>query len=196
MVRATERRGKTQVGARASGADLVASWEQTLLSVPWTLFATLTFAEAPGREQADRCWYEWRRHVRLRLLELGETVCSTGPFRVRAQRLPRRNRRCALWSCRATELQRRGAIHFHAVLGCYPELRQTLAELYRVGLAQTWQQQAKGCADVQLIQSQGAVAAYVAKYVVKSCELDLVVPRSQLQGCPALEPHVVNLAGG
>lgn len=68
---------------------------------------------------------------------------------------------------RALELQRRGVIHYHALLG-----GAGLDELRRLSWMDEWDRLA-GYARIERPENGAAVRAYCAKYVAKGGELDL-----------------------
>jgi hypothetical protein len=71
---------------------------------------------------------------------------------------------------RASEPQRRGAIHFHALLG-----GAGLSEVRRLSHMDKWNELA-GYARIMPPVSNDAVRRYCAKYVVKGGEIDLGGP--------------------
>ena len=69
----------------------------------------------------------------------------------------------------ALEWQRRGVVHFHAMLGDSRSLEEMA---YKRAWKNFWYELAGFC-DIQLIDDQVDVAAYVSKYVTKGGELEL-----------------------
>ncbi|GAI40548.1 unnamed protein product, partial [marine sediment metagenome] len=98
-------RGRTEKESR----DLVAAWGE-LLSRPawrWSLYATLTFKEPVRESAAERDFLRWLHPLNI-------------------QRFGRRYRRHGkeiAW-VRGTEYQKRGVLHYHALLGNTGELNQ------------------------------------------------------------------------
>jgi hypothetical protein len=168
---------------QAPRVDLVLAWGALIVSVQWSLFATLTFPECPGEEYARRKFNRWRRYVRLELVRRYSTPlsCLVPARGARMPRPPRCERRFALWSVNATEWQHRGAIHFHSLIGAPPNLRPFLIQLSRVDAANEWRRLTDGHADVQPVRSPALVAAYLAKYVAKAALLDVLVPVDALR---------------
>jgi hypothetical protein len=76
-----------------------------------------------------------------------------------------KHRRGVRW-VRAQELQRRGAIHFHALLGGVSELR-------RLSWMDRWYELADGYARIEPPRDATAVRAYCAKDIVKGGEIDI-----------------------
>lgn len=71
--------------------------------------------------------------------------------------------------CNALEYQRRGVVHFHAMLGDTQSLEnQTYKRVWKA----FWYELAGFC-DIGRIEDQVNVTAYVSKYVVKGGELEL-----------------------
>jgi hypothetical protein len=164
---------------------LALTWADALSRIDWQLFATLTFAHCPGPEESERAWRAWRNYIRDRLIDVGPfDAVGPGPFVRRRVRAPRAARRFPLYTARAVEWQQRGSIHFHALLAAAEPFRLTLESLYRVGLALTWKEQAGGGADLQLIRSRALVSAYLAKYVAKAGNLEVIAPRAFLAQAP------------
>lgn len=88
---------------------------------------------------------------------------------------PRWNRRgiAGLQFCVALELQRRGVVHCHAVVGDPAiDLTPHAAASYRHELRQLWYHD-HGLAQVEVPRSREAVTGYVCKYVVKDGEFEL-----------------------
>jgi len=69
---------------------------------------------------------------------------------------------------RALEYQRRGVIHYHALLAGVQELR-------RLSWMDLWNELA-GYARIEPIRDGSVVRRYVSKYVAKGGELDLLTP--------------------
>jgi hypothetical protein len=72
---------------------------------------------------------------------------------------------------RAEEFQRRGAIHFHALIGS-----SRLAPLYRVAWARKWEELGGGFARIEAIREAESVRRYVTKYVTKGGQIDIGGP--------------------
>ena len=71
------------------------------------------------------------------------------------------------WVC-ASEPQRRGVIHFHALMAGVGDVR-------RLGVMDEWYRIA-GIARIEEPKQHDAVARYVSKYVVKGGEIDMGGP--------------------
>jgi len=120
-------------------ADLLARW-------PWEWFATFTFRDPVHPEAADKRFRGW-------ISEVSESrrrrVFFDGVAGIR-------------W-VRALELQRRGVIHFHALLSGLGKLSYRQAR-------DTWRE---GFSWIEGVKSQDAVGRYVSKYLAKGGELEL-----------------------
>ena len=134
----------------ASRDELAAAWRALLERWPWDWFATMTFRGSPHPEQADKAWRIWCSKVNRALY--GPRWHAKG--------------RGVGW-CRATELQKRGAIHFHALL-----VFDEPPRLRRLAYMDEWNKLA-GFARIEPPKRSDAVAAYCAKYVTKEGEITL-----------------------
>jgi len=79
----------------------------------------------------------------------------------------RRRGKGVLWA-RGIEFQRRGSVHFHALLARVGEVR-------RLAMMDEWSSLA-GWARIRPVEHPDRVAKYVAKYVAKGGEIDLGGP--------------------
>jgi hypothetical protein len=139
------------VGApRGERAELAAAWQALLERWPWDWFVTATFRGAPHPERADKSWRLWCSRINRALY---------GPRWAK--------KRLGIGWCRATELQRRGAIHFHALVAFTESPR-----LRRLTWMDEWHALA-GFARIEPPDRSAAVAAYCAKYVTKDGEITL-----------------------
>lgn len=118
------------------GKNLVETWTDWLLSSRWDHFVTLTFADHVGEEQAERTYARWIARVE--------------------QAAGQQTR----WA-RATEYQRRGVLHYHALLwGARSQLRKDLERWWSGGFASVY-------------PFTRARAAYTVKYVTKGGDMML-----------------------
>lgn len=108
---------------------------------PWSWFVTLTFPAVIGPEQAGRAWSRW-----VRLLE--------------------DDARHALRWARALEYQKRGVIHFHALL--WPLAREVQYATARA----RWSEAGGGFSWIQPYEHHRGAAHYLGKYIVKGGEVD------------------------
>jgi hypothetical protein len=119
-------------------ADWLRRWDR-VPDRPWALFVTLTFLERIHPEQAARRFG--------RFLD----GCVRGGRPVR-------------WA-RATELQARGAIHYHALL---PDVSGASP----FDLVRLWKRVGGGSADVRDYDASRGAAWYLAKTVARGGEID------------------------
>ena len=137
-----------------SGDELTPAWVNLLGRWRWDWFATLTFrGDTVHPEAADKRFRIWISKINRSLY---------GPRWSKQKKGIR-------W-VRALELQRRGVIHFHALLG-----GDGLSELRRLSWMDEWDKLA-GWARIEPPRSSEAVRAYCSKYVVKGGEIDLGGP--------------------
>ena len=131
---------------------LFRSWVDFLGRWGWEYFATLTF-------RGDRIHPE-SAEKRFRAL------ISAANRQVYGRKW-RKSGRGLIWVC-AVERQRRGVIHFHALLANLDPLVVWQLEAY-------WRSVAGFC-RIERIRAGDAVRGYVSKYVAKGGELDLGGP--------------------
>ena len=136
------------------------AWERFLSPWPWSWFCTMTFKAAPHPEEADKAWRLWMSKQNRKVYG------------------PRWSQRGGLHWVRATELQKRGAIHFHALIGGTGLFAQR-----RLSAMDEWGR-IQGFARIEEPDSEAAVRAYCAKYVSKDGTIDLGGPlaRERRQG--------------
>ena len=143
--RPCDSRSRNPQQLKEAWADLLARWR-------WEWFCTLTFAEDRVHpERADKCYRVW-------LARVNEAVFG---------RRWRRQGKGVLWA-RGIEFQRRGSVHFHALIAGVGEAR-------RLPLMDEWSKLA-GWARIRPVKQQDLVRKYVSKYVAKGGEIDLGGP--------------------
>jgi hypothetical protein len=140
----TERGGVSSLSREVQREE----WSKFLGRWEWEWFATLTFRHEIHPEAADK---------RFRVL------ISMGNRELYGPRWSKK-RRGIRW-IRALEYQRRGVIHFHALLSGIGNLR-------RLSYMDRWNRMA-GFAKIEPIKNAEAVRRYVSKYVIKGGEIDL-----------------------
>ena len=146
---------------------LVEAWAEFLERWSWDWFCTLTFrGDAVHPEAADKRFRVWVSKINRELY--GPRWWKHGQG--------------VRW-VRALETQRRGVIHYHALLG-----GAGVDELRRLSWMDEWVRLA-GYARIEPPENGAAVRAYCAKYVAKGGELDLWDrvprrPRRQLGAVP------------
>ena len=144
--------------------DLLAdAWRDFLGEFPWEWFCTLTFRDSVHPEAAFKTFRYW-----IALLNAEEW----------GRRWRRRTdaRGGVHWVC-ALEWQKRGVLHFHALVGADRAVQGARQDvLYRHDRrrwAQKWDDLA-GFARIDLIEDcEQAVHGYVSKYVAKGGQIEL-----------------------
>jgi hypothetical protein len=136
----------------SAGRALQEAWINWLGQWRWEWYCTLTFRDEVHPEAAEKRFRTFVKHINRSLY---------GPRWYKHGQGIR-------W-VRALEYQRRGVIHFHALLAGADDLppRRWTA---------TWHELA-GFAKIEPIESPAAVLHYVSKYVIRGGELDLGGPR-------------------
>jgi len=121
--------------------EVVEEFGRWLNSYAWSWYVTLTFREHIHPEQAVKRFREWTRRMER---AAGEDVT---------------------WA-RALELQRRGVVHFHALL----YWRRAVLPYAIAGA--TWRNVADGRTKIERYNPERGAAAYLGKYIAKGGEVD------------------------
>lgn len=129
---------------------LAEAWTTFLEQWSWSWFATLTFREETHPEAADKRFRVW-------ISKLNRATHGI--------RWSKHGRGC-YWA-RALEYQRRGVIHFHALIG-----GERIADEQRIHWANEWNELA-GFARIEVPRGAHGVVSYAAKYTSKGGEIDL-----------------------
>ena len=138
---------------RADRDRLQEAWIGYLGQWEWDWFATLTFRGEVHPEAADKRFRVWVSKINRELF--GPRWSKKG---------------LGIRWVRALELQRRGVIHYHALLGALG-----LESLRRFDWMEAWEKLA-GFARIEPPRDRGIVVAYCSKYVIKGGEIDLGGP--------------------
>lgn len=123
---------------------------------PFELYCTLTFIEDTHPEQAER---RFKRFIR----KINESLYGRRY----------REKRKSIYYVRAIELQRRGVIHFHALLG------GGVYKLHRLRTMKLWEsEKGNGMARIEKYNPTLGARTYLSKYVSKGKggELDIFIP--------------------
>jgi hypothetical protein len=122
----------------------------------WKWYCHLTFRGYPHPEQADKVWNKW---IHLMNREI---------FGVKYWK--RKNEDGVIWAG-GTELQRRGAIHYHALIGRIPD------QVRRLSYMDKWFELG-GIARIYDYKERGGAEEYITKscYALKRGEVDLGGP--------------------
>ncbi len=132
------------------------AWREFIGRFPMQWFCTLTFTEDVHPERAAKLF-------RLFIRRLNKSLYGS--------HYERRGHAGVFWVL-AWEYQKRGVLHFHALLGDVENLN---ARARRLHWMDTWHGfgAPAGYARIEEIQSQHAVNDYVTKYVTKGGQIDL-----------------------
>ena len=160
------------IGTSGFQARLVDEWIEILGRVPWQWFATLTFKGGGRRvvalnrvhesdlvhpERADKAFRVWRSKI---------ARAVHGPRWSRVER----KYGAGVSFVRATEFQRRGTLHYHALLA-------GVGEFNRLQAMDLWTEITEGYARIEPPENAEAVRRYVCKYLLKAnAELDFGGP--------------------
>lgn len=139
--------------SRPSVADLATNWIVFLDRYRFDWFFTGTFREAIHAEEADKRWRRFTNDLNRQLY---------------GRRWMRRPHGGIYWA-RASERQRRGVLHFHALMGDWQGLDE---KARRLTWMDNWNDLA-GFAQIERIVDETAVRRYLSKYVVKDGEIEL-----------------------
>ena len=135
---------------------LAQAWREFISRFPMQWFCTFTFTEDVHPERAGKLF-------RLFIRQLNRELYGS--------HFERRGREGVFWVL-AWEYQRRGVLHFHALLGDVEDLN---VRARRLDWMDHWQGYGPpaGFARIEAIESQDAVRDYVTKYVTKGGQIDL-----------------------
>jgi len=145
---------------RASGSphreSLPEAWQRFLAQYPMQWFCTFTFQDQVHPERALKLF-------RLFIKRLNVTAYG--------RHYERKGQTGVYWVL-AWEYQKRGVLHFHALIGDVEDLN---AKARRFSMMRVWEGfgPPAGFARIETIESQEAVRKYVTKYIVKGGQIDL-----------------------
>lgn len=129
------------------------AWADWLQQFWWQWFVTLTFAESMHPEEATKRFNQWIAWLNRKAYSRGWRLNEDGVFWVLA-----------------TEFQRRGVVHFHALIGDVEDLNGRVS---RRAARNVWYPR-NGLARVDAIDDGiSAITNYVSKYVAKGGELEV-----------------------
>lgn len=166
------------VGTLKPRPSLVDAWTEFLDEWEWAWFCSFTFRDPVHPEQADR---RYRRFV----YEMNRTLY---PYRLKKSKSGReelelKGEEGVYWA-RCMEWQRRGVLHYHALMGGVGTLR-------RLSWMDRWNEMA-GFAKIEPPASPDAVRRYCAKYVAKGSHLGEIDLGGRLT---RFKPFIPRLAG-
>lgn len=135
---------------------LVTAWRDFLGRFPMQWFCTFTFREDVHPERAAKLF-------RLFIRRLNQALYG--------RHFERKGKVGVFWVL-AWEYQKRGVLHFHALIGDVEDLNTRARRLDWMDIWEGFGAPA-GFARIEAIDSQDAVRNYVTKYVVKGGQIDL-----------------------
>ncbi len=145
------------VTVRRSPLPIEKQWIALLARWQWQWFATFTFEEETHPEAAVKAFRHWTK-----LLD------ESNGYRQRSSST--HSRRC-IWA-RGLEWQKRGVIHFHALIGNIPYTYASLS-VCRIWQETWFEMQNTGICRIEPVAQTEASAAYISKYCAKGGEIDL-----------------------
>lgn len=162
---------KAEATDRVPADTLRAAWGELLTPHPWAWFVTLTFPDFPHPERAFKQYRVW--------------VCKLNRH-LYGSHFNRDPRKGTVWIC-GVEYQKRGSIHFHALVYA-PGRHHEFGTLRRTEWAACWQDITGGFAMIVEPNIQEAVALYCTKYAVKGGEIEFS-PTFEIRHPEAVEYH-------
>jgi len=130
--------------------DLKLAWVEFLEKWTWDWFCTFTFRDLIHPEKADKLFRVW-------ICKINRTLYGSRWYK---------HGKGIQW-VRALEMQRRGVLHYHALIGGVG-----VQDLRRLTFMDEWDELA-GFARITPVESANGVIGYVCKYVLKDGEIDL-----------------------
>jgi hypothetical protein len=128
-------------------------WVEMISRTPWQWFGTYTFREEVHPEKADKLFRLW---------------CALLDERHLGKRWRKHPERRLMW-VRGLEWQKRGVLHYHALIRNLPAYRDGFDA--RQLAADEWDRLA-GFAYIVPVEEIGGVAGYISKYCSKGGEVD------------------------
>ncbi|HEY3285811.1 MAG TPA: hypothetical protein VGJ96_01680, partial [Gemmatimonadaceae bacterium] len=159
--------------AKTRNDKLLDAWREFVSRYPWSWFGTFTFAREVHPEAADKRYRVWAS-------KLSRSLYGARWYK----------RQSGVYWIRALEMQRRGVIHYHALVGAARLARadDRLARANRRAWEAEWLEIGRGFARLETPRSIGCVSGYCAKYVAKGGEIDLGGVFPDLTSLPLLSP--------
>lgn len=143
-------------GAALSTTAQVEAWQEFLARFPMQWFCTFTFQDSVHPERAEKLFRLFIRRLNRKLY---------------GRHFERKGHVGVYWVL-AWEYQKRGVLHFHALIGDVEDLNLRARRLDFMDLWAGFGAPA-GFARIEAIDSQQAVQRYVTKYVSKGGQIDL-----------------------
>jgi hypothetical protein len=163
-----EAEGAWPLSPRPRRSPLQEGWVDLIARHDWQWFGTYTFREEVHPEKADKLFRLWC--ALLDESHLGPTWHKKSKRKHRLQ-----------W-VRGLEWQKRGVLHYHALLRNLPAYQDGAAD--RLAWGEVWNKYA-GIARIYPVSEVGGVAGYIAKYCAKGGEVDIcdqLSPQPRLSG--------------
>lgn len=145
------------LSSRPSPSPLQSAWVDLISRYDWQWFGTFTFREAVHPEKADKLFRLWCALV-------DEAHLGKNLWHKESRRLDR------LQWVRGLEWQKRGVLHYHALVRNLPAYRDGYDS--RQSWASEWERLA-GFALLLPVAEIGGAAGYIAKYCAKGGEVDV-----------------------
>jgi hypothetical protein len=137
-------------------ASQVGAWRDFISRFPMQWFCTFTFTDSVHPERAGKLFRLFVRRLNRYLY---------------GSHYERKGKQGIFWVL-AWEYQKRGVLHFHALMGDVEDLN---GRARRLDWMDRWHAfgPPAGFARIEEIENQSAVQSYVTKYVVKGGQIDL-----------------------
>ena len=148
--------------------ELRDAWTRWLARYDWQWFVTLTFKNEIHPEAARKLFGMWIHGINRKLYGQKYHKCNQGIY----------------WVV-ALEYQKRGVIHFHALLG---DDKNINTQMRRKNEEARWEQLAGFAMIRPILEKLTAVTSYVSKYVIKDGEIEV---SKTLMGLAAFGEHTV-----
>lgn len=142
--------------------QLQEAWADFVNDFPWQWFVTLTFRDEVHPEKAMKLFRVWIRALNYYLF--GKSATRKGR---------------SVYYVVAHEYQKRGVLHFHALIGADIALTERITfggDKSDLGCLMYWNElwySMAGICRVEEIKSKEAVANYISKYVIKDGQIDV-----------------------
>lgn len=140
--------------------DIIRSaWVDWLGELPWQWFVTYTFADRKHPESADKAFRYWMS--KFQQVQTGANHWYK----------PRNKHRTIRW-IRGLEWQKRGVIHYHALMYA-PPASTSLQVVSRTEWVNQWHHIAGGFARIDHVSGAAGALSYLTKYAVKGAAIDI-----------------------
>lgn len=168
VISGLEAEGVWPLSPRPRQSPLQSAWVELIARHDWQWFGTYTFREAVHPEKADKLFRLW-----CALLD----ESHLGPH---WHKKSKRNHR-AQW-VRGLEWQKRGVLHYHALIRNIPPYMDGASQ--RLVWGEEWNRLA-GIARIHPVADIGGAAGYISKYCAKGGQVDIcdmLSPQTRISG--------------